>query len=79
MSKYGEWNARPRMTPEEFAEWQRAWHEREQAELKRFQLVSRKVIGQIHDEMVEEKSEMRLGTPFDVWFLGQLHISAEGL
>ena len=74
--KYDRWNARPRMTPEEFAEWQRKWHERELKEQYGLQCVTSRVLGQIQDETLVK---MKLGTDFDKWFLGQLKISAEGL
>lgn len=77
--KYDRWNARPRTTPEEFAEWQRKWGERELKEQYGLQLVTHKIIGRIHDELIIEADEKFLGTDFDRWFLGQLKISAEGL
>jgi hypothetical protein len=78
-NRYPEWNARPRMTPNEFAEWQAAWHAREQSERYGLQMVTQKIVGRIHDELIVDASEMRLGTDFDKWFLGQLKSSAEGL
>ena len=78
-SKYDQWNARPRMTPDEFIAWQAEWRSRELKEQYGLQCVTRRIIGQIHDELIVDASEMTLGTPFDVWFLGQLKISAEGL
>lgn len=78
-SRYDEWNARPRMTADEFAAWQKAWRERELMEQRGFQHVTTKLLGQIQDETIIEDAEKFLGTDFDKWFLGQLHISAEGL
>ena len=78
-SKYTKWNNRPRMTPDEFAEWQKAWHAREVAEQYGLKLVTQGIIGRIHDELIVDESEMKLGTSFDKWFLGQLKISAEEL
>jgi hypothetical protein len=76
---YDRWNARPRMTAEGFAEWQRQWHAREAKEQQGLQVVVGKIIGSIHDEMIISVDERLLGNDFDKWFLGQLKISAEGL
>ena len=77
--KFPEWNARPQMTPEEFAKWQAAWQARELAEQYGLQCVTRKIIGAIHDELIIPADELSLGNDFDKWFLGQLKISAEDL
>jgi hypothetical protein len=79
INKYDRWNARPRMTPDEFAKWQQDWHDREIKEMYGLQCVTRKIIGQIHDELIIDADERTLGSDFDKWFLGQLHISTEGL
>lgn len=74
--KYDQWNARPRMTADEFAAWQKAWHERELKEQRSLTELAQRALATIHDETVVE---MKLGTDFDKWFLGQLRISTEGL
>jgi hypothetical protein len=81
-SRYDEWNARRaslRLTPQEFEEWQAAIRAGEVAAQYGLKLITSKVIGQIHDELIIDADERFLGSDFDKWFLGQLKISAEGL
>jgi len=81
-SRYDEWNARRanfRLTPQEFDEWQAAIRAGEIAAQYWLKLITGKIIGQIHDELIIPVDEKFLGSDFDKWFLGQLKISAEGL